>query len=307
MRVFLTGGTGLVGTRLIHRLQKRDDKVVLLTRRPEAARERFGPTVNVIEGDPTQPGSWMDAASECDSVINLAGENLFGRRWNGDFKKRIAESRIKATENVVQALRQSSAQSDGAPRVLVNASAIGIYGPQGDEELTEESPPGADFLAKVCLNWEQTARRAEANGVRVVLVRIGVVLDKTGGALAAMLTPFKFGAGGPVASGRQWMSWIHHDDLIGLFLLVLDKADASGPINGTAPKPVTNKEFAQALGRALHRPSFMPMPGFMLRLITGEAAEVVVKGQRVLPRRPLALGYEFKFPTIDAALADAVA
>jgi uncharacterized protein (TIGR01777 family) len=307
MRVFVTGGTGLVGTRLINRLQKRDDKVILLTRRPDAARERFGPTVNVVEGDPTQSGPWMETAAECDGVINLAGENLFGRRWNYDFKKRIVESRVKATENVVQALSRIAASANGTPRVLVNASAIGIYGPHGDEELTEDSPPGDDFLAKVCLNWEQAARPAEASGIRVVLLRIGVVLDKVGGALAAMLTPFKFGAGGPVASGRQWMSWIHHDDLVGVILLSLDKSEASGPVNGTAPKPVTNKEFAQALGRAMHRPAFMPLPGFVLRLMTGEAAEVVVKGQRVLPRRAMALGYEFKFPTIDAALVDAVA
>jgi uncharacterized protein (TIGR01777 family) len=307
MRVLVTGGTGLVGTRLIHHLQKRDDKVVLLTRRPDTARERFGPTVNVVEGDPTQPGAWMDAAAECDGVINLAGENLFGHRWNDDFKKQIAESRVKSTENVAQALGKNSARSNGAPRVLVNASAIGIYGPHGDEELTEESPPGADFLSKVCVDWEHAARGAEANGVRVVLIRIGVVLDKTGGALAQLLTPFRFGGGGPVGSGRQWMSWIHHEDLVGLFLLALDKPEATGSINGTAPKPVTNKEFAQALGRALHRPAFMPMPGFMMRLLIGEAADVVVKGQRVLPQRALALGYEFKFPTIDAALADAVA
>jgi uncharacterized protein len=307
MRVFLTGGTGLVGTRLIHRLQKRDDKVVLLTRRPESARERFGPTVTVIEGDPTQPGAWMDAVAECDGVINLAGENLFGHRWNDDFKKQIVESRVKATENVAQALTKSSSRSDGAARVLVNASAIGIYGPHGDEELTEDSPPGADFLSKVCVDWEQAARAAQEHGARVVTVRIGVVLDKAGGALGQLLTPFKFGGGGPVGSGRQWMSWIHHEDLVGLFLLALDKPAASGPMNGTAPKPVTNKEFAQALGRALHRPAFMPMPGFMMRLLIGEAADVVLKGQRVLPRQALALGYEFKFPTIDAALVDAVA
>jgi uncharacterized protein (TIGR01777 family) len=307
MRVFVTGGTGLVGTRLIHHLQKRDDKVVLLTRRPEIGREQFGPTVTVVEGDPTQPGPWMDAAAECDGVINLAGENLFGHRWNDDFKKRIAESRIKSTENVAQAFRRSSGRSNGAARVLVNASAIGVYGPHGDEELAEESPSGADFLAQVCVDWEQVARGAQEYGVRVVTVRIGVVLDKAGGALAQLLTPFKFGGGGPVGSGRQWMSWIHHEDLVGLLLLALDKPEASGPINGTAPKPVTNKEFAQALGRALHRPAFMPMPGFMMRLMIGEAADVVLKGQRVLPQRALALGYEFKFPTIDAARADAVA
>jgi uncharacterized protein (TIGR01777 family) len=249
----------------------------------------------------------MEFAAECDGIVNLAGENLFGHRWNDEFKKSIAESRVKAAENVVQTLGKNSTRSNGAPRVLVNASAIGIYGPHGDEELTENSAPGDDFLAKVCINWEHAARAAESAGARVVLLRIGVVLDKTGGALAQLLTPFKYGGGGPVGSGRQWMSWIYHEDLVGLILLALDNAEASGPLNGTAPNPVTNKEFAQSLGRALHRPAFMPMPGFVLRLMIGEAADVVLTGQRVLPTKALALHYQFKFPQIDAALADAVA
>jgi uncharacterized protein (TIGR01777 family) len=307
MRVFITGGTGLVGARLIQQLEKRQDKVDVLTRRPDAAREQFGPTVNVVEGDPTKPGPWMEAASECDGVINLAGENLFGRRWNEDFKKVIRDSRVQATANVAQALAKNPRRPDGAPRVLVNASAIGIYGPHSDEELTETSSPGSDFLATVCVDWEVAAKPAEAAGARVCRVRIGVVLDKRGGALAQLLTPFKLGAGGPVASGRQWMSWIHHEDLVGLLLLALDRPEATGPMNGTAPHPVINKEFSKALGRALHRPAFMPLPGFVLRLRIGAAAEVVVNGQRVLPKKALELGYTFKFPTIDGALIDAVA
>jgi uncharacterized protein (TIGR01777 family) len=307
MRVFVTGGTGLVGTRLIDCLQKRDDKVVLLTRRPETARERFGPLVAVVEGDPTQPGPWMDVVAECDGVVNLAGENLFSRRWSDEFKRRITESRVRATENVVKGFGKGPVRGDGAQRVLVNASAIGIYGPHGDEDVTEKTPPGIDFLSKVCVEWEQAARAAELDGVRVALMRIGVVLDKAGGALAQMLTPFKLGLGGPVGSGRQWMSWIHHEDLVGLFVLALNKREASGPINGTAPNPVTNKEFAKALGRALHRPAFMPLPGFVLRVMKGKVADVVVKGQRVLPQRALALGYSFRFLKIDGALVDAVA
>jgi uncharacterized protein (TIGR01777 family) len=307
MRVFVTGGTGLVGARLIQCLEKRQNKVDLLTRRPDAARARFGPTVNVVEGDPTKAGSWMETAAECDAVVNLAGENLFARRWNDDFKKMIRDSRVQATANVAQALAKNPRRPDGGPRALVNASAIGVYGPRGDEELTEQSPPGNDYLATVCLDWEQAAREAELAGIRVVMIRTGVVLDKLGGALAQMLTPFKLGVGGPLASGRQWMSWIHHEDLVGLFLLTLDKAEAAGPINGAAPNPVTNKEFSKALGRALHRPAFLPLPGFMLRLRLGEVAEVLVTGQRVLPQRALALGYAFKFPTIDGALIDAVA
>jgi uncharacterized protein (TIGR01777 family) len=305
MRVFIAGGTGLVGTRLIGRLIGRGDEVVLLTRRADAARARFGPTVEVVEGDPMQPGPWMEHVAGCDGAINLVGEGIFGRRWNDEFKRLIRDSRVQSTANVARALSQAPAAND-VRRVLVNASAIGIYGPHGDEEITEESPPGNDFLAEVCVAWEAAARTAEPSGARVALVRIGVVLDKSGGALAQLLTPFKLGAGGPVGSGRQWMSWIHHDDLAGILLLALDKPEATGPINGTAPQPVTNKQFGKALGRALHRPAFMPLPGFMLRLRLGGVADVVLTGQRVLPRRALALEYAFRFPEIDAALTDAV-
>jgi uncharacterized protein (TIGR01777 family) len=306
MRVFVTGGTGLVGNRLIQHLQKRQDKVVLLTRRPEVARQKFGPTVSVVEGDPTKPDLWMDSVAECDAVINLAGENVFARRWSDDFKTLMRESRIKATENVVQALTKNRS-ANGAARTLVNASAIGYYGFHQDEELTEESPPGADYLAKVCLDWEQAARAAESAGVRVVMVRIGVVLDKEGGALAKLVTPFRLFAGGPAGSGSQWMSWIHHEDLIGIFLLALDRPETSGPINGTGPNALTNREFSRALGRALHRPSFFPTPAFGLRLMLGEVADVVVKGQKVMPKKALALGYKFRFPQIDAALMDLLA
>ena len=303
MRVFVTGGTGLIGTRLVRQLLKRGDQPVVLSRRPDAAAKLFGPACTAVPGDPTQAGEWMGAVADCDAVINLAGENVFGRRWNAEVKALLHDSRVKATQNVVEALRRPS---DGRPRTLVNASAIGYYGPHGDEELTEDSPPGDDFLARLCVDWENAARAADAAGVRCVTVRVGVVLDKEGGALAALLRPFKLGAGGPAGSGRQWMSWIHHEDMTGLFLLALDNAEARGPLNGTAPGPVTNRDFSKALGRALHRPAFMPMPGFALRVLVGEAAEVVLTGQRVLPQRAQRLGYVFKYPTADAALQEIV-
>jgi uncharacterized protein len=303
MRVFVTGGTGLIGTRLVRQLLKRGDQAVVLSRRPEEAAKRFGPACTVVPGDPTQSGAWTDAVAGCDAVVNLAGENVFGRRWNAEVKALLHDSRVRATQNVADALRR---QTDGRPRTLVNASAIGYYGPHGDEELTEDSPPGDDFLARLCIDWEKSARAVEAAGVRCVTVRVGVVLDKEGGALAALLTPFKLGAGGPVGSGRQWMSWVHHEDMTGLFLLALDNPEARGPLNGTAPNPVTNREFGRALGRALHRPAFMPMPGFALRMMVGEAAEVILTGQRVLPRRAQQLGYAFKYPTLDAALQEIV-
>jgi uncharacterized protein (TIGR01777 family) len=307
MRVFVTGGTGLVGTRLVRRLQSRGDQVVLLTRRGERAAQLFGSDVRVVQGDPTQVGPWTDDLGDCDAAINLAGENVFGRRWNDDYKNRLRDSRLKSTAHVAEALARRPASSDGRARVLVNASAIGYYGPHGDEELDESSPPGSDFLAELCVAWEKAASPAAAAGVRCVFVRIGVVLDREGGALAKIRTPFKLFAGGPVGSGRQWMSWIHHEDMTGLLLLALDHGDASGPLNATAPNPATNREFAKTLGRVMHRPSFMPTPGFMLRLALGEVANVVTTGQRVLPRKALALGYSFAFPALDAALAEILA
>jgi uncharacterized protein (TIGR01777 family) len=240
-------------------------------------------------------------------VIHLAGENIFGRRWNEEFKARLFNSRVKSTELVVQALAKNPRTSAGNAKVLVNASAIGYYGPRGDEELGEDGSAGSDFLAHICVEWEKAAPKAEQAGVRVAIIRIGVVLDKEGGALAQMVRPFKLFAGGAVGSGKQWVSWIHHADLVGLFLLALDNASATGAINGTAPNPVTNKDFAKELGRALHRPSFMPTPAWGLRMMLGEVTDVIATGQRVLPQRALALGYQFKFPTLEAALADILA
>lgn len=298
MRVFITGGTGLVGTRLCKRLVERGDKPVVLTRSIDKAKKKLGETVELVQGDPMQAGDWMKAVAGCDGVINLAGEGIFARRWNADFKKLLVDSRIIGTRNVAEAIKA------GGPKVFVSASAIGWYGPRGDEPLDESTPPADDFLAKLCVDWEKEAKAPESAGVRCAQVRVGVVLDKEGGALAQLLTPFRMFVGGPVASGKQVMSWIHHEDMVGLFLKALDDANASGPINGTAPNPVTNKEFSRALGRALSRPSFFWTPGFMLSLMLGEAAGLVTKGQRVLSKAAEKLGYAFKFPTIDAALAD---
>jgi uncharacterized protein (TIGR01777 family) len=311
MRVFVTGGTGLVGSRLIRRLLERENEVVLLSRRPDTARERVGAKGRVVEGDPMQPGPWMEAVGECDAVVNLAGENIFGRRWNKEFKSLLLDSRLKSTANVVEALARRSQTGAGAVKILVNASAIGYYGPHDDEEVTEDSPPGNDFLAHICVEWEKVARAAEGHGIRVAMVRIGVVLDKEGGALAKMLTPFKLGVGGPIGwtpwSGNQIMSWIHHDDLVGIILLLLDSSAARGAVNGTAPTPVTSREFSKELGRALHRPAILPTPPLALRALMGEVAGVIATGQRVLPKRALALGYPFRFPSLDLALADILA
>jgi uncharacterized protein (TIGR01777 family) len=304
MRVFVTGGTGLVGGRLIERLLGRGDEVLILSRRPEAARAKWGGRGTIVPGDPTERGDWMDAVRNCDAVVNLAGEGIFNQRWSAAVKDKLRTSRLRSTDNVVAALAAQPRTASGQPKVLVSASAIGYYGPHGDEELTEESPPGNDFLATLCADWERSARAATAHGVRLAIVRIGVVLERGGGALAKMLTPFKMFVGGPVGSGRQYMSWIHNEDLVGLMLFALDRPDAEGVYNGTAPQPVTNRDFSTALGRVLHRPSFMPAPKFALRIVLGEAANIVAEGQRVVPRRALAQGYSFRFPDVMAALRD---
>ena len=216
----------------------------------------------------------------------------------------MRDSRILSTQNLVAALAKKPRRADGTPKVLVNGSAIGWYGPHGDEELTEESGPGNDFLAQLCIEWENAANAAQQHGVRVVLLRTGVVLAKSGGALSNMLTPFKMFVGGPVGSGRQFMSWIHIEDHVGATIFALDHDEIAGPMNATAPTPVTNKDFAKTLGRVLHRPSFMKTPAFVLRVALGEVANVVTKGQRVLPRKALQAGYHFKFTEVEAALRD---
>lgn len=304
MHVFLAGGTGLIGSRLVRSLCQRQDTVFVLTRRPEAARAALGSLCTVVEGDPTRPGPWVEAVDDCDAVVNLTGEDLFKQRWSPAFKEALHDSRVGSTANLVQALARKPRTVAGHPRVLLNASAVGYYGPCGDEERTEESPPGDDFLARLCVEWERAAFAAEALGVRVAVVRIGVVLAREGGALRQLLPAFQAGMGGPTGSGCQWVSWVHPADLLGILRLALDGAAVRGPLNATAPNPVTNRAFAEALGRALHCPAGLPSPEFVLRLMLGEVADVVLGGQRVLPRKASALGYGFQFPTLDAALAD---
>lgn len=305
MRIFVTGGTGQIGVRLIRALRQRGDDVVLLSRQTDAWKI-VGPDVTVTVGDPMQPGDWQKIAAECDAVVNLAGANIFARRWNADYKQLIRESRIRSTQNVVQAITSAPKRADGSAKVLVSGSAIGYYGFHGDEVLTEKDPAGGDYLAVASRDWESAAFAAESAGVRVACIRIGVVFDSRGGAIRNLMTPFKLGVGGPIGSGRQYMSWIHHADVVGIIVLALDDAEATGPINGTAPAPVTNKAFAKAFGAALHRPAFFPTPAFAMRLVLGEVASLVTKGQRVEPAQALALGYQFRFPDVGSALSDIV-
>jgi hypothetical protein len=236
-------------------------------------------------------------------VVHLAGENI-AQRWTSSAKQAIRESRVQSTRNLVQGVASLAAVE--RPAVLVSSSAIGYYGAHGDEPIDEEAPAGSDFLAQTCAAWEAEAEVAEGHGLRVVRVRTGVVLNREGGALGKMLTPFKLGVGGPVAGGRQYISWIHTEDLVGIMLAGIDGEQWCGPINATAPNPRRNGDFSKALGRVLHRPSLLPVPGAALRLLYGEMAEIVTSGARVLPAKALMLGYEFRQPQLDAALRAAL-
>ena len=299
MRVTVTGATGLVGRRLIAALRDRGDEVTVLSRSPDRAASSLG--VEAAGWDPAAGPAPAAALAGRDGVIHLAGEPV-AQRWNAAVRERIRASREDGTRNLVAGLLAT----DPRPGVLVSASAVGYYGFRGDERVTEADAPGDDFLARVCVAWEREAEAATELGVRVVSVRTGVVLDPAGGALAKMLPPFRLGAGGPVAGGRQYLPWIHADDLAGIYLAALDGPDWRGPVNATGPEPVTNREFARALGRALHRPAVAPVPAFALRLLYGDMAEIVTEGQRAVPERARALGYAFRYADVDAALRSAL-
>jgi uncharacterized protein len=304
MRVTVTGATGLIGTRLVAALARRGDEVTVLSRDRARARERLGSGIEAVAWDPLGEPAPTSALSGRDGVIHLAGEPV-AQRWSAAAKERIRTSRESGTANLVAGLRSA----DPRPRVLVSASAVGFYGARGDEEVPESTPPGGDFLAEVCVAWERAAEAASELGVRVAIVRTGIVLDPDGGALAKMLPPFRAGVGGPVAGGNQWMPWIHVDDLVGLYICALDRTDNdwSGPLNGCAPQPVTNKDFSKALGRALGRPALVPVPRLALRALYGEMEQIVTTGQRAVPQRPLALGHAYAHPDLDEALRSALA
>jgi uncharacterized protein (TIGR01777 family) len=300
MRVTVTGATGLVGPRLVAALQQRGDEVTVLSRSPERARHALAGVEAVRWADPVSEPAPAEALSGRDAVIHLAGEPV-AQRWNDEVKERIRRSREAGTRNLVAGLAQASPR----PGVLVSSSAVGYYGPSGDEPLPESAPAGTDFLAEVCVAWEREAHKAADLGVRVVVVRTGVVLDAEGGALEKMLPFFKLGVGGPVAGGRQYMPWIHLDDLVGLYLAAMDDA-WTGAVNGSAPEPVTNKAFSRALGRVLKRPAFAPVPKLAIKTLYGQMADIVAEGQRAVPERALALGFRFRHPDLEPALRDAL-
>jgi uncharacterized protein (TIGR01777 family) len=299
MKITLTGATGLIGQRLVGALKDRGDDVTVLSRNAEKATAALG--VPAVAWDAMAGPAPTEALSGRDAVVHLAGEPV-AQRWNAERKQAIRDSREIGTRNLVAGIEAASPR----PGALISSSAVGYYGKHGDERIEESTPPGSDFLAGVCVMWEAEADKAIGLGLRVVHIRTGVVLDQTGGALKTMLPPFKMGVGGPVAGGRQYMPWIHLDDIVGLYLKALDDTTWAGAYNGSAPEPVTNKEFSKALGKALHRPSFAPVPALAIKALYGEMSEIVTEGQRAVPKRALEGGYVFAHPGLDEALADAL-
>ena len=300
MKVTITGATGLIGSGIVRALQARGDAVTVLTRDPDRARATLGDVEAHAWSLLDEPAPAAALAGR-DAVVHLAGENV-AQRWNDASRRAIRATREIGTRNLVAGL----AAIEDRPGVLVSASAVGYYGERGDEPVTEDAPPGDDFLAHVCIAWEREAQAARELGLRVAMLRTAVVLDKNGGALSKMLPFFRLGIGGPVAGGRQYLPWIHVDDIVGLYLAALDDASWEGPINACAPEPVTNRDFSRALGRALRRPAFAPVPGFAVRVLYGDMAQIVTTGQRTVPMRALEHGYVFEHTDLEQALRDAL-
>jgi uncharacterized protein (TIGR01777 family) len=300
-RVIVTGATGMIGKVLCRRLQEQGYAVVVFTRNPETARKAVPGAAEYIAWSPAESGPWASAVDGAHAIFSLAGASIAGQRWTDAYKRELRDSRIIATRGLVRAIEQSA----NKPQTLISASGVNYYGPHGDEKLDETAPPGNDFLARLCVEWEQAALNAEALGVRVVNVRTGIVLDKDEGALERLLLPFKFFVGGPILPGTQWMSWIHLADHIGILMRALEDDNVRGPINATAPEPMRNRDFTAAVGRALNRPAVVPVPGFALQMMFGELADaLLLNGQRVIPARMQSLGYQFQFPQLDGALRD---
>ena len=313
MRVLIAGGSGLIGRQLARVLLDGGHQPVILSRNADHLRRE--PSMwpyQIIAGDPTTAGRWQEEVNGCDVVVNVAGHNIFADRWNAEIKRKIRDSRVHSAENLVAAIKQARSR----PKAYIQGSAIGFYGPQKDQEITESSPSGTDFLAVVCRECEEVSDSLESVGVRRAMVRTGIVLAPRAGALKIMTPIFKLGPGAPIGSGggafadgKQWMSWIHIDDITGIFQLAVENDGAVGPINGTAPNPVRNAEFAKTFSHVL-RTRFTPWrvfvplgpPDGLLKLALGQVASIITTGQRVLPAKALALGYQFKYPQLADAL-----
>jgi uncharacterized protein (TIGR01777 family) len=303
-RIVITGATGGIGQALTARLRVRGDEVIALSRDQASGRQALGSDVEVIAWpDPVASSPPAEALARADAVIHLLGEPV-AQRWNSESKAKIRDSRVLSTRQLVAGLRKLD--DEQRPSALVSQSATGYYGPRDDHELDEEAPAGTDFLAQVVSAWEREAEAAEPY-LRVVRTRTGVVLSPSGGALARMLPFFRLGIGGPVAGGRQYVPWVHLDDVVRALIFCVDEPDARGAVNLSSPNPVTNAEFSHALGRALNRPAVLPVPALALKVLYGEMAQIVTTGQRVIPRRLEQLGFAFGQPQLEAALRDVLA
>jgi len=298
MKVLITGGLGFVGTQISNRLIEKGHQVTVVDRAPEpTASAPQG--VTYVPADTTIKGAWQEEIPGQDAIINLAGASIF-TRWNDKTKALIYDSRVLTTRNVVEAMEK------GKEALLCSTSAVGYYGFRGDEELAEEDSPGNDFLAQVCVDWEDAANKGTEKGARVVITRFGIVLDKPGGALGQMIPAFRKFVGGPLGSGKQWFSWVHMEDLLRAFMFVFDNKDIHGPVNLCSPHPVRNKDLAKALGKVLSRPSFLKTPAFTLRLVLGEFGYILLEGQKAMPAKLLKHGFRFRYPEIMGALEEAV-
>ena len=298
MRLAVTVATGTLGSALVRALLERGDEVVALSRDPSRAREKLGEAVSAVEwAKPSVEQAPAVALSGCDAVVHLLGEPV-AQRWSDEARERIRDSRVLGTRYLVAGLRDAHPR----PRVLVSQSATGLYGARGDEPLDETAPAADDFLARVVADWEAEARAAEDLGLRVAVMRTGVVLSESGGALDKMMTPFKLGVGGPVAGGNQYVPWIHIDDVVGAMVCAIEDDRVRGPMNVTAPEPVTNRELSKALGRVLRRPALAPVPAFAVKLLYGEMASIVTTGARVVPARLAEIGYRFRRADLEHAL-----
>lgn len=296
MKIVITGPSGLIGSVLAEKLSKQDHSLVLLSRKfpSEAALGKR----EWLVWQPGQVGDWQRAVDGADGIINLAGEPIAETRWSKAQKQRLRDSRIDGTRSLVNAIANAKVK----PKFLISSSAVGFYGHGGDEKITEQSKPGDDFLSRLCVDWEAEAQKAETFGVRVVLLRTGIVLAQGRGALKKMVPPFKLFAGGPLGSGRQWMPWIHIDDEVGMIQFLVENDNARGAFNGTAPNPATMAEFSKTLGAVLNRPSWARVPASVLALMVGEMADMLLAGQRAIPEAALKLGYKFKYPNLTEAL-----
>ncbi|MEJ2102540.1 MAG: TIGR01777 family oxidoreductase [Desulfobacterales bacterium] len=298
MNIFITGGLGFVGRNLSTFLLQNGHRVTAVGVRKDPELIDHS-DFRYISADTTQTGAWQQDLADQQVIVNLAGKSIF-KRWTEKYKKQIMDSRILTTRNLVNAL------PSGSQIIFCSTSAVGYYGSRGDETLVEETPPGDDFLAEVGKNWEQEALQAQAKGIRVVLTRFGIVLDRGGGAMAKMIPAFRFFMGGPQGNGKQWFPWIHMHDLLSAYQFVIENSGVYGPVNFCAPQPVRNKELAAKLGSALHRPAFMPAPAFVIKLLLGEFGETLLNSQRAVPAKLEKFGFQFKYAEMDSALGEIV-